>query len=512
MAVKILPVVHEEPNMSGIKSYEFETECSLGESKQPKSKWTRLLVCTTLGSTFGAAVPGGYCVGIINSPAVHMRAWVHDTLGKNYGLLLSTTALDTFWALIVSIYLIGGVLGSAAAGWAANRFGRRGCFLLSGLLLLIGAACFLCCRWMHSVELLLLGRVIVGLGSGLITTSLPMYHSEIASISQRGTLGVGCALGFSIGLVFAQIFSLQSVFGGEDHWHIALCFYVIFMTVCYAPYRFYAESPKWLFIVKHRREEARLMLQRLRGNVNPAVIDEEMAAMELETQSKCSTRRLGEILRDPRMLLPLVLLFAYQGGQQLSGVNAIFYYSVLIFRNSGLSASAAEWMNLCAGNVNLLTALMSPLFMAKFNRRILMQLSTFFCAVFLFAFAWMVEYSAQVPWFSITCMASIFLYLIAFQLALGPMPSFIGAELFEVSSRSVALSLGNQIGWACNFIVGMIFPALHTAWGSWVFLLFSMFSALLFLLTKFYLPETRGREISYVAKLVSRGFRSNVHQ
>lgn len=82
-------------------------------------------------------------------------------------------------------------------------------------------------------------------------------------------------------------------------------------------------------------------------------------------------------------------------------------------------------------------------------------------------------------------MTSVFLYLVAFQLALGPMPSFIGAgkceflllllnsfihlsllaELFEVSSRSAALSLGNQVGWGCNFLVGFLFPTIYSLLG-----------------------------------------------
>lgn len=86
----------------------------------------------------------------------------------------------------------------------------------------------------------------------------------------------------------------------------------------------------------------------------------------------------------------------------------------------------------------------------------------------------------------------------------------LAAELFEVPSRSAALSLGNQVGWGCNFLVGFLFPAMYSLLGFWIFIVFSVFSSLLYLLTKLYLPETRGREVSQVAELVSRGFRSKV--
>ncbi|KAH8370543.1 hypothetical protein KR093_003985, partial [Drosophila rubida] len=497
-------------------------------SMEPRPKWTRLLVWSTLGSTIGAGVPCGYCMGVINSPAAHMRAWCEATLLANYGLRLTPATLDTLWALIVSIFLIGGILGSACAGWAANRFGRRGCILLSACLLGVAATGFLSCRLLQSVELLLLSRLVVGFGAGLVSTTLPMYHSEIAALPQRGTLGVCCSVGFSIGIVVAQLCTLESLLGGEQQWHIALGFYLVFMAICFAPFRWYAESPKWLFIVRRRREEALHMLARLRGS--DCGLQQEVLAMEQEAASKCRTRSLLEVLRDGKMLLPLLLLCAYQGGQQLSGCSSIFYYSVSIFLGSGLSPRTAEWLNLAAGNVNLLTSLMGPLLMAKFNRRTLMLLSSSCCGLLMFAFGWLVEYGVSIklipnfswccslfvclqrliPWLSFGSTACVFLYLFFFQLALGPMPSFIGAELFEVPSRSVALSLGNQVGWGCNFLVGFLFPTVHALLGFWVFILFSIFSGLLYLLTKFYLPETRGREVSLVAQLVSRGFHSKV--
>ncbi|XP_017838426.2 solute carrier family 2, facilitated glucose transporter member 3-like [Drosophila busckii] len=482
----------------------------LMEQKQveQRAKWTRLLVWSTLGSTIGAAVPCGYCMGVINSPAAHMRAWCVDTLASKYNFQLTPTGLDTLWALIVSIYLIGGVLGSACAGWATNRLGRRGCFLLSGLLLLLAALGFVSCRWLQSVELLLLSRLVVGLGGGLVTTGLPIYHSELAALNQRGTLAVGCAVGFSIGILLAQLMTLQTLLGSSELWHYALSFYVFFMAPCYAPFVCYAESPKWLFIVKQRRQSALQLLQRLRGSQFD--LQQELRSMELEASSKSNARSLWQVLKDERMLLPLVLLCAYQGGQQLTGCSSIFYYSVSIFSASGISTRTAEWLNIAAGAVNLFTSLLNPLLMSKFNRRTLMLSSSAGASLFMFSFAWFVAYSHLHPWLSLGTIASMFLFLITFQLALGAMPSFIGAELFEVPSRSAALALGNQVGWGCNFLVGFLFPVLHSLLGYWIFLLFSCFSALLFLLTRYYLPETRGREVSQVAALVSQGFRSKV--
>lgn len=81
-------------------------------------------------------------------------------------------------------------------------------------------------------------------------------------------------------------------------------------------------------------------------------------------------------------------------------------------------------------------------------------------------------------------------------------------ELFEVAPRPAAMSLGSVVYWLCNLLIGMAFPILQNAWGALVFLPFSINCLLLFLLTKRYLPETRGRDPSEVAPLVENGFKS----
>ncbi|XP_041448741.1 solute carrier family 2, facilitated glucose transporter member 3-like isoform X1 [Drosophila obscura] len=479
--------------------------------QQDQPKWSFSLKLASIGSSIGAAVPVGYCTGVMNSPAVHMRSWCNETLITRYDLHLEASGLELLWSAIVSIFLVGGAIGSVTGASIANRFGRRGCFYICGLILALGAVCFAVCRLLASVELLLLGRLLVGLAGGLVTAFMPMYHSELAALSQRSTLSPCCAMGLTAGVVVAQICSLQSLFGGADRWHIALAFYGLLVLLCYAPFRWYPESPKWLYIVKGRKEEARQQLQLLRGySPDSAALQAELDEMELEASAKVEASGFVEVLRNPRLRLPLIIVCAFLGGQQLSGINAIFFYSVSIFRKAGLSTQAAEWANLGAGSLNLATSMLGPLLLERINRRPLMLFSTFFCTVCLFVFAMMLYFIESFSWFAIGCIGCIFLYIFFFQFGLGPMPFFIGAELFEVSPRPAAMSLGSVVYWLCSFIIGMAFPTLQNAWGALVFLPFSITCLLLFVLTKRYLPETRGRDPSEVAPLVADGFKSKV--
>lgn len=173
-----------------------------------------------------------------------------------------------------------------------------------------------------SVEMLLIGRLLVGLASGLTTSTVPMYLSELAPLAFRGTLGVLCSMGVTGGVVVGQIGSLQEVFGTADHWHWAFAVFGLLVVVCLLPYPWFPESPKFLYIVTQNAAGARRELMMLRNDQSD-VVEEELALMRTEASSQTEKRSLWSVVRDPTLLLPVVLVCALQGGQQLSGINAV---------------------------------------------------------------------------------------------------------------------------------------------------------------------------------------------
>lgn len=497
----------ESQNLYRLQNVGIMTTTNPPEKHQPCGK---LLTLLGIAATIGAAVPVGYCIGGINSPASLMRTWCNETLIQNYGINISPGGLDILWSTIVSIFLVGGAIGSLGGGGAADKFGRKGCFLISGVLFVIGAILFLFCRMASSIGMLLLGRFFVGLASGLTTASVPMYLTECAPLSHRGTFGVFCSVGVTGGVVVGQVCNLRYIFGNSDLWHFGLSFYVVFVIICYLPSYFFPESPKWLYVVKRDHDGARRELKRLRGSNQSTEIQKEIDDMEDEANATMQTSSFLAVLRDSSLTLPVIIVCAYQGGQQLTGINAIFHYSVSIFEKAGFSPASAEWANLGAGCLNLMTSFLSPYLMANVNRRPLMQLSCFLCAVFLLAFTILLIFIYDITWFANLGIICIFGYIFFYQLGIGPIPYFIGSEIFEVAPRPIGMALGSLSSWSCNFMVGMTFPILHDAWGAYVFIPFSVTCFLLFLLTRFYLPETRGCDPKDVGALISKGFRSKV--
>lgn len=112
---------------------------------------------------------------------------------------------------------------------------------------------------------------------------------------------------------------------------------------------------KFLFPLMNLAELMRLRVGGRNDDLSQR-INAELIAMEQEAASQTESRSMWSVLTDKTLLLPLVLVCALLGGQQLSGINAVFYYSVEIFKKMGLSESASKWANLGAGATNLLIA------------------------------------------------------------------------------------------------------------------------------------------------------------
>uniref|UniRef100_A0A3B3QR45 Solute carrier family 2 member 1b n=1 Tax=Paramormyrops kingsleyae TaxID=1676925 RepID=A0A3B3QR45_9TELE len=157
----------------------------------------------------GTAVIGslqfGYNTGVINAPQEIIEAFYNETWFDRYGTSITKTALTTLWSISVSVFSVGGIIGSFSVGLFVNRLGRKNSMLVANILAFLSAACMGFSKLGGSWEMLILGRFIVGLYSGLSTGFVPMYVGEISPTNLRGALGTLHQLGVVIGILIAQV-------------------------------------------------------------------------------------------------------------------------------------------------------------------------------------------------------------------------------------------------------------------------------------------------------------------
>ncbi|XP_048879447.1 solute carrier family 2, facilitated glucose transporter member 1-like [Brienomyrus brachyistius] len=443
----------------------------------------------------------GYNTGVINAPQEIIEAFYNETWFDRYDTSITKTALTTLWAISVSVFPVGGIIGSFSVGLFVNRLGRKNSMLVANILAFISAACMGFSKWGGSFELLIVGRFIVGLYSGLSSGFVPMYVGEISPTNLRGALGTLHQLGVVIGILIAQVFGLDTILGNETLWPLLLSFTFLPALLQCILLPFCPESPRFLLINRGEENKAKSILIKLRGTSDVTV---DMLEMKEESRQMMSEKKvtLKELLLSQQYRQPLLVAVMLHLSQQLSGINAVFYYSTDIFKRAGVSQPV--YATIGAGVVNTAFTVVSLFIVERAGRRSLHLVGLLGMAASALLMTIALNLLEQLEWMSYVSIIAIFCFVAFFEIGPGPIPWFIVAELFSQGPRPSAMAVAGFSNWTANFIVGMGFQYVQQLCGPYVFIIFIVFLLFFFGFTYFKVPETKGRTFDEIAA----GFRS----
>ncbi|XP_077085726.1 solute carrier family 2, facilitated glucose transporter member 4-like isoform X2 [Siphateles boraxobius] len=331
-----------------------------------------------------------------------------------------------------------------------------------------------------------------GLASGLV----PMYVGEIAPTSLRGALGTLHQLAIVTGILIAQILGLESLLGNEQLWPVLLGVTVLPTVLQMTLLPFCPESPRFLYIIRCQEHHAKSALRRLTGCLE---VSDDLAEMKEEKRRMDMERKVSipELFRSPLYRQPIIISLMLQLSQQLSGVNAIFYYSTDIFKKAGVESPV--YATIGAGVVNCAFTIVSVFLVERMGRRTLHMLGLAgmcICAIIMTIALTLLE---TVPSMSYISMMAIFGFVAFFEVGPGPIPWFFVAELFSQGPRPAAMAVAGCSNWTANFIIGMSFPYVANLCGPYVFLIFAVLLLFFLVFTFFRVPETRGKTFDQIS-------------
>ncbi|XP_047512510.1 solute carrier family 2, facilitated glucose transporter member 5-like isoform X1 [Pieris napi] len=481
----------------------------LTQTHDYKAGWSFYLVLAGVVTTLGSSLPVGFNIGVVNTPAELIQQFCYESLRERFNIDLDKTWMNILWSSIVSIFIVGGCTGSILGSVLADKLGRKNATIVTSILSLAGALMFVLCRTANSVEMLILGRLLVGLSGGLTTSIVPMYLTELAPPSLTGAMGVACPMGVNVGVLVGQVMGLKYLLGKPNDWPYLLSVYALLVIICLPVLFILPESPKYLYVVKKNEAESLRELSRVRG-VSPSLLTEELDELREEVRSNNDTDRytMWAALKDRRLLLPLLLVCTSQAGQQTSGINAVFYYSQTIFRQAGLSQENGQFATIGCGAINVCTAVIMVYLLPRMGRRPLLLGSMFGATIILALLAAAMRFIDAVSWMPYAAMIAVLSYVLVYGFGLGPIPYFIASEIFEIAPRGAGMAWGSLANWGGNFLVGQFFQTMRDYIGAYSFLVFSALTAALTVFHKLYFPETRGKTPTQVTELCSNGLRS----
>ncbi|XP_030837476.1 solute carrier family 2, facilitated glucose transporter member 1 [Strongylocentrotus purpuratus] len=460
---------------------------------------TFMLVLCTATVSIGSSGEFGYNQGVITAPSVFIQAFINETyFERSGGKQLNDEALTWLWATVVSIYCIGGALGALAGGYWADYFGRNRGLIYNNFISIVGSLLMGCCQIAGSPEMIIIGRFVIGFSVGMSLTIVPLYLSEIAPFNLRGAITTTHQLLITIGLLLAQVLGFFA-FYDESTWPIVLGLSAVTGLIEFIVLPFCPESPRWLLIKQNQEEKAIAALRLLRG-VDDVVA--EVDEMKLEHQHEDETEKVGVLdllcLRDRTWLMPLLICVVLHGGQQLSGINAIIFYSTELYQSAGMTDSQIAYATVGFGTLNVIVTIISVLVVERLGRRPLLLYPFGMLSVCLVGLTVSLALQEENDWTKWMGLGFIYLYIIFFAIGPAPLPYVVSTEVWSQGPRPAAVSISIQVNWWANFLVQLSFPSIQGAIDEYTFIIFIVFVVLTTLFIYIYLPETKNRSFDEI--------------
>ncbi|NXP06946.1 GTR11 protein, partial [Thinocorus orbignyianus] len=202
----------------------------------------------------GGAFQYGLQISIINSPAEYIKSFIRETWLKRYGSSPNEELITLMWSFIVSIYSIGGLLGSLSAGYLSVRFGRKKAMLFANIPSLMSAALMGLSRLCGSFEMIIAGRIFSGICGGLGMNINLMYAGECAPQKLRGLIAITVSTAVAMGKFVGFALGLREVLGVEALWPLLMAANTVPALVQLLTLPFFPDSPRYLLIDKKDKE------------------------------------------------------------------------------------------------------------------------------------------------------------------------------------------------------------------------------------------------------------------
>ncbi|GKZ19580.1 hypothetical protein AbraIFM66951_011297 [Aspergillus brasiliensis] len=427
---------------------------------------------------------------------------VHDLEGPSKTSTLST---------VTAIYDVGCFFGALIAFTIGERLGRKKTVLIGTAIMTVGT--LLCCT-SYSLPQIFIGRVILGLGNGINTTTAPVWQTETSQPKWRGKLvflelvmnifGFCMVNWINYGLSFA---------GGSVAWRFPIAFQLMFIFVLFATVPWLPESPRWL-LQKGREEEASLVLACIEDKpIDDAYVITQKNEIEYTIYyERENAIRWRDILfhkktnnGDSKTLRRLLLGAGTQFMQQFEGINIMSYYLPTVLINSvGLTDSLARLLTAVNSVTYLICTCCAVGLIERLGRRGLMLLSTtgqffaFLIITILLALAESRAGTSAEHKFGSASIVFFFLFYIFFGLGMLEIPWLYPTEINSLQIRGKGAAVATATNWITNFVIVEITPIGIQSIGYRFWIIWTVFNAAFLPVIYFLYPETANRTLEDV--------------
>lgn len=408
---------------------------------------------------------------------------------------------DETWSWVGSAAGLGAASMCLVIGTIINLIGRK---LTMLLLVLPFVAGWVLVTWATSIPMLIVGRALLGIAGGAFCVTAPTYTGEIAQKEIRGTLGSYFQLMITIGILF-----VYAVGAANDLFALNIICLIIPMVFGII-FVFMPETPLYL-VSKERKEDAIRSLKWLRGSQYD--YDSELTELIDEHNERVAQKIsfIGAFKRRSTVM-GMIIIMGLMFFQQMSGINAVIFYTGFIFTaaNTGIHSTTAT---IIVGVIQVIATFIASMVVDKVGRRIMLLVSVAvmgICTILMGVYFYLdarpdpITHESQTASLGWLPIVSLSVFICMFSIGFGPIPWLMVGELFAPDVKGLAASIAGAFNWLLAFVITKTFSDLRGAIGiGETFWLFSGFSILGTIFVFFVVPETKGKSLTEIQKMLA---------
>ncbi|GAB0134991.1 hypothetical protein EsDP_00003343 [Epichloe bromicola] len=390
---------------------------------------------------------------------------------------------------MVAILEVGAFFASLIVGRVGDIIGRRRTILYGSCIFFVGGALQ---TMATSMAMMMVGRIIAGLGVGMLSTIVPVYQSEISPPHNRGKLA---CIEFS-GNIIGYTTSVWVDYGcgfieSNLSWRIPLLMQCVMGALLGIGSLIIVESPRWLLDNDHD-EEGMVVIANLYGggDIHDAKARDEYREIKMNVllQRQEGDRTYSEMFRKYRTRVFIAM--SAQALAQLNGINVISYYAPYVFESAGWVGHDAVLMTGFNGITYFLSTIPPWYLVDRWGRRPILLSGAIAMSISLSLISYFIY--LDIRWTPRMVVLFVMIYNAAFGYSWGPIPWLYPPEILPLSIRSKGASLSTATNWAFNWLVGEMTPILQE-WIKWrLYLVHAFFCVVSFVIVYFTYPETCG--------------------
>lgn len=388
---------------------------------------------------------------------------------------------------------LGAVVGAILAATYADKLGRRKVLISCSVLFGLGSVAS---GIATGQEILIMARLILGIGIGASALAAPMFLAELAPAKYRGAVVSAFQLMITVGILISYL--LDMILEPMGAWRWMLAFGAVPAVISLIGIFLSPESPRWLAI-NGARDEAISVISQVQPHLSGDQVTQIVNEIETSKTGNGNIPSWNIFLSDkvrPLMVFTIAAFFF----QQVSGINAVIYYAPTIMNQAGFDGTSTQLAaTVGIGIVNVLMTIVAMFLVDRFGRRPLLILGFLGAAISLAVIAYVMQVGR--PDLAPIGLAGLFAYIAIFAVSLGPLPWLYMSELFPLALRSRGMAMASVANWGCNFIVVFAFPTVVAKFGApATFAMFGAFCAVGTVFSWFYAPETKGISLEEIEK------------